>query len=64
MTKCPPSVDRALYAAALSHARTRQTCADYARYESQKMTWTCANPGATPEQYEQAMRAIARACGV
>lgn len=27
-------------------------------------SWTCANPGATAEQYEAAMRAIARRYGV
>jgi len=36
----------------------------YAMYEAAKRSWTCANPGATAEQYEAAMRAIARRYGV
>jgi len=37
---------------------------DYAAYESAKRAWANANPGATAEQYETAMRAIARRYGV
>ncbi len=33
-------------------------------YESAKRAWIDANPGATAEQYEAAMRAIARRYGV
>ena len=33
-------------------------------YEAAKRAWIDANPGATPEQYETAMRAIARRYGV
>ena len=33
-------------------------------YEAAKRAWIEAHPGATPEQYEAAMRAIARRYGV
>ena len=33
-------------------------------YEAAKRAWIDANPGATPEQYAEAMRAIADRCGV
>ena len=33
-------------------------------YEEAKRAWIEANPDATPEQYEDAMRAIAQRCGV
>ena len=33
-------------------------------YEAAKRAWIDANPGATAEQYEAAMRAIARRYGV
>ena len=33
-------------------------------YEAAKRAWIDANPGATPEQYAEAMRAIARRYGV
>ena len=36
----------------------------YSMYEAAKRSWTCANPGATAEQYEAAMLAIARRYGV
>lgn len=36
----------------------------HAMYEAAKRTWTRANPEATAEQYEAAMRAIARRYGV
>ncbi len=29
-------------------------------YEASKRAWIAANPGSTPEQYDAAMRAIAR----
>ena len=32
----------------------------YAHYEAAKQVWIRANPEATPEQYEAAMRAIAK----
>jgi hypothetical protein len=37
---------------------------DYARYESLKAQWIRQNPKASPSQYEAAMRAIAKQCGV
>jgi hypothetical protein len=33
-------------------------------YEAAKRAWIAANPGATPEQYDAAMKAIAERCGV
>ena len=33
-------------------------------YEAAKRAWIDANPGATPEQYAEAMRAIAERHGV
>mgnify|MGYP000865980421 CR=1 FL=1 len=33
---------------------------DWHAYEAAKLAWIAANPGATPEQYDAAMRAIAR----
>ncbi len=33
-------------------------------YEAAKRAWIAANPNATPEQYDAAMRAIAEMCGV
>ena len=37
---------------------------NYSRYESLKYEWIRNNPKATPQQYEAAMRAIAKRCGV
>jgi hypothetical protein len=37
---------------------------NFARYEHLKQAWIQANPSATPRQYEQAMRAIARRLGL
>lgn len=33
-------------------------------YESAKRAWIAANPGATPEQYDAAMRALAKRYGI
>ena len=33
-------------------------------YGAEKRAWIAANPNATPEQYDAAMRAIAERCGV
>ena len=33
-------------------------------YETAKQAWIDANPGATPEQYAEAMRAIAKRLGI
>lgn len=33
-------------------------------YEAAKRAWETANPGATPDQYTAAMRAIAKRLGV
>lgn len=64
MSKSAPSLNQAVYARIRSAARTRSICRDYARYEAAKAEWSCCHPDATPEQYDQAMRAIAKACGV
>lgn len=37
---------------------------DYAKYEQLKHEWIKLNPNATPEQYQQAMTALARKLGV
>lgn len=37
---------------------------NYRLYDEIKRQFTSACPGATPQQYEAAMRAIAKACGV
>jgi hypothetical protein len=37
---------------------------DYWRYEVMKSTWIARNPHATPNEYQLAMRRIARKCGV
>lgn len=36
----------------------------YHQYEILKAEWIAKNPNATHEQYQQAMTAIARKCGV
>jgi hypothetical protein len=33
-------------------------------YEIQKASWIRSNPNATPQEYQQAMRLIAKRCGV
>jgi hypothetical protein len=38
--------------------------ASYASYAREKAAWLRAHPAATPEQIEQAMKAIARRLGV
>lgn len=37
---------------------------DYLIYEAEKRAWINANPGATPAQYEAAMRSIAKRLGI
>jgi hypothetical protein len=65
MTGLPPSVNRAAaYARTRSDVRIRTTCANYARYEAEKTIWVSGHSGATPCEYEWAIRAIARACGL
>lgn len=38
--------------------------AQYERYSAQKAMWEATHPAATNSEYEAAMRAIAKACGV
>jgi len=64
MSTLPPAVQRALYARNQSSVRTRSSCSNYARYEAEKAIWASSHPDSTSEQYEAAMRAIAKACGV
>ncbi len=64
MSTYPPSPRKALYDRSRATARTYATCANYARYEAEKSIWACAHPQATPGEYESAIRAIAKACGV
>lgn len=58
------NTSRAIFAQARSAIRTRSICADYARYEAYKSEWQSCNPDVTPQQYEAAIRAIAKKCGV
>jgi hypothetical protein len=37
---------------------------DYVRYEAEKASWQVQHPQATPAEYDQAVREIARVCGV
>ncbi len=55
---------RVAYAANRSAARQRSTCGAFARYEARKQEWASRNPGATAEEYQRAMTAIAREVGV
>lgn len=64
MTTSPPTINRAIYSGRRSSARTKATCSGYARYEAEKSIWSSSHPGATSAEYEQAMRAIAKMCGV
>lgn len=64
MTTTPPSIQQTLSAREHARTRTRAVCANYARYEAEKRTWASSHPQVTSQEYEQAMRAIADACGV
>lgn len=64
MTTTPPSLNQTLFARERAHNRTRSICANYARYEAEKRMWASSHPQATSQECEQAMRAIANACGV
>ena len=64
MTTTPPNLQQHLYARDRAHNRTRSICSNYARYEAEKRMWASSHPHATSQEYEQAMRAIANACGV
>lgn len=64
MTSLPPSVNRATYAQVNAASRMRSNCASYARYEAHKAMWRGMHPNASPFEYEVAMRAIAKECGV
>jgi hypothetical protein len=37
---------------------------DYAGYEAEKASWQVQHPQARPAEYDQAVREIARVCGV
>jgi hypothetical protein len=58
------SASQAQYAYMRSHARLLATCADYARYDATKAAWIAQHPDATPAEYQAAVRAIAKACGI
>lgn len=64
MSKNPPLLNRALHAHIRAHTRTGSICAEYARYECLKTQWIMQNPDATPAEYDRAMHAIAKDCGV
>lgn len=36
----------------------------YQQYEQLKQEWIAKHPNSTPEQYQKAMQAIARKCGI
>ena len=55
---------RAMYSARRPTLRQRDTCAAYAHYEARKREWATLNPGATSEEYQRAMTAIAKEVGV
>jgi hypothetical protein len=58
------SINQARYVHLRSRARVQSICADYARYEARKAMWRGMHPNASPSEYEAAMRAIAKECGV
>jgi len=58
------SASQAQFSYMRAHARTLSTCADYARYDAQKAAWIAQHPDATPAEYQTAVRAIAKNCGV
>jgi hypothetical protein len=60
----PPAARKARYAQVRASVRTRSNLASYARYEAEKAIWTSTHPDAAPDQYQAAVRAIAKACGV
>lgn len=64
MTSHPPSVNRTIYARANAATRVRSNCSNFARYEASKAMWRGMHPDASPSEYEAAMRAIAKECGV
>jgi hypothetical protein len=64
MTTNPPSVSRALFARMRSSQRVRTVCNDYATYERRKSEWATSHPGASPAEYDAAMRRIASDLGV
>jgi len=37
---------------------------DYAQYERMKAEWVASHPNATPTEYTEAIRKIAKDCGV
>ena len=45
-------------------ARRQQSSPNYARYELLKAAWASEHPAASSEEYELAMRAIAKLCRV
>lgn len=55
---------RSRYAGLRGFIRVRQFCDKHARYEAEKAIWANSHPGSTPGEYESAIRAIAKACGV
>ena len=42
----------------------RRPRADYAGYNVNKAIWVASHPDASPAEYEAAIRAIAKSCGV
>jgi len=48
----------------VQRTRRGQSRADHALYDACKAAWIAQHPGSTPEQYQEAMRRLARECGV
>lgn len=66
---CPPTpkgdgVLRGLFFGLAHMKRQAKPAATWHDYEYAKQQWIARNPGATPEQYQQAIAAIARRLGV
>ena len=57
-TRLPPTVRSVSVRKAAVCAGAHQS------YEAEKYKWVSANPAATPDQYQAAMRRIAKFCGV
>ncbi|MBV8048766.1 MAG: hypothetical protein JO171_16575 [Paludibacterium sp.] len=64
MTARQASAGQVHFSRMRAQARTMSMCAGFAKYESCKARWIAQHPNATPDEYQTAVRAIAKACGV
>jgi hypothetical protein len=53
-----------IYLVQRAAVRRRTVCNSYARYEARKQEWITLHPGATSDEYQRAMTAIAREVGI